>query len=92
MVAANFALMSMQSHAQTRPYRLASTAVQTVPGETPLFKNRHAGFSMTELTDDVDVITNFAEYLGIPFQEFVVAAAPPVDHPWTVKWNNWRLL
>lgn len=69
----------------SRPFLMATTAVQMVPLSPVPYKNSHAGFSFAEVAADVDMITLWPEYLGIPYDLF--AQGPSIDpsHPWAVK-------
>ncbi len=69
----------------SRPFAMASTAIQAVPGDGALYKNHSAAFSFQTLAQDADIVSVFPEYLGVPFDLFAVAANPPAGHPWTVQ-------
>jgi len=71
--------------AQTsRPFKMATTAVQMVPLTNPPYKNSHPGFPFSEVAADTDMITFWAEYIGIPFVEFAQTSAIDPAHPWAV--------
>src|SRR6266850_3546461 len=74
--------------AQTsRPFRMSATAVQAYPGEPSLYQNYSATFPFSGLSRDVDVITLFPEFLGIPFDVFAQSATPPETDAWTIQMN-----
>ena len=80
------ALLAPALEAQTsRPFKMATTAVQMIPLTHPPYKNAHPGFPFSEVAADTDMITIWAEYIGIPFDIF--AQGPTIDptHPWAVK-------
>jgi len=70
---------------QTRPFLMSSTAIQTVQTPGQIYQNYSAGFPFSALAADVDVITVFPEYLGIPLASFAGGTAPPPTDPWTVQ-------
>lgn len=72
--------------AQTsRPFEMSSTAIQAYPNEAPLYENGSSAFTLNTLSPDVDVVTLFPEYLGIPFAEFALSSTPPANEPWTIQ-------
>ncbi|MCB1842056.1 MAG: hypothetical protein KDI09_03760, partial [Halioglobus sp.] len=64
---------------------MATTAVQMVPLTPVPYKNSHAGFSFAEVAADVDMITLWPEYLGIPYDIFAQGAHIDPAHPWAVQ-------
>ena len=86
LVIAVLVLFVGSSWAQTsRPFAMSSTSVQAYPSHAPLYQNYSPSFTLNMLSSDVDVITVFPEYLGIPFTEFAQSVSPPADHPWTIQ-------
>ena len=78
--------VSMHAMGQTsRPFLMATTAVQMEPLTAIPYKNSRPGFPFSEVAADVDMITLWPEFLGIPYDLF--ADGPNIDpaHPWTVE-------
>jgi hypothetical protein len=72
---------------ETRPFLMASTGIQVVPAGhgVQVIQNSSPSFPFSALATDVDVISIFPEYLGIPYFEFFFWHTPPATHPWTVQ-------
>jgi hypothetical protein len=68
-----------------RPFWMSSTAVQYLPGEVPRYANDSPAFPMGAVSGDADVISVFAEYLGIPYEIFSSTSTPPSGHPWVIQ-------
>jgi len=86
LLAGVLCMLNAGAMAQTsRPFLMASTGVQMVPLSPVPYKNGHAGFPLEEVAADVDLLTLWPEYLGIPYDVF--ALGPHIDpaHPWAVK-------
>ena len=64
---------------------MSSTAIQAVPGGNPAYQNNSPSFMFGALSSDVDMITIFPEYLGVPFDDFASGPNLPPDHPWAVQ-------
>ena len=77
-------ISSTVSAQSTRPFLMATTAAQFLPLTPMPYRNSHPGFPMSEVAQDVDMITLWPEYLGIPYDIF--AQGPSIDptHPWAV--------
>ncbi len=74
------------THAQgSRPFLMAATAVQFVPLSAEPYRNAPPGFPFSELAADVDMITLWPEYLGIPYDVFAQGPTIDANHPWAVK-------
>lgn len=74
--------------AEGRRFLLSATAVQAVPNFEPFYQLAPAGFSLSDLAQDVDVVTVVLEHYGVPWDEFAAASSPPQDHPWTIAMNR----
>jgi hypothetical protein len=64
---------------------MSSTSIQAYPNQALLYQNDSPSFTFKTLSSDVDLITVFPEYLGIPFTEFAQSVSPPADDPWTIQ-------
>lgn len=79
-------ITSLPTAAQTsRPFSMSTTAIQALPGHTPLYQNVSPSFSLQTMSADADVITLFPEYLGIPFDSFAGTSYLVSNDPWAVK-------
>lgn len=67
---------------------MATTAVQLIPLSAEPYRNGSASFPLSEVAADVDVITLWPEYFGIPFPEFSAGSNIDPAHPWTVRMNQ----
>lgn len=78
--------VALPAAAQTsRPYKLATTAVQMTPLTPVPYTNGNANFPLSEVAADVDMITLWPEYFGIPYDVFAQGPTIAPDHPWAVK-------
>jgi hypothetical protein len=68
-----------------RVFRMGATAVQFLPVENRPLRNGSDDFPMLSITDDVDVISIVADYIGIPFDLFADGLDIPEDHAWTIE-------
>lgn len=70
---------------ESRPFSMAATAIQFLPLSSEPYRNAPPGFPFSEVAADVDMITLWPEFLGIPYDIF--AEGPTIDpsHPWAVK-------
>ena len=66
----------------TRPFLMATTAVQMQPFSNPPYSNSNANFPFSEVAADTDMITLWPEYLGIPFDIFALGPTIDPNHPW----------
>jgi hypothetical protein len=66
----------------SRNFFLSSTAVQAVPYQSSFYQDN---FSQNTLATDVDVLTIFGEFYGIPWTEFASGPTPNANNPWTIK-------
>jgi hypothetical protein len=66
-----------------RPFAMSSSALQTIPGQASQYQNGSSSFSLNTLASDVDLISVFPEYMGIPFPEFENSPTPDPNDPWT---------
>lgn len=66
----------------TRPFLMATTAVQMQPFSNPPYSNSNANFPFSEVAADADMITLWPEYLGIPFDIFALGPTIDPGHPW----------
>lgn len=79
-----FALGATSLQAQTRPFKMATTAVQMLPLTHPPYRNSHPGFPFSEVAADADMITLWPEYLGIPYDIFMQGPTIDPNHAWAV--------
>jgi len=70
---------------ESRPFQLGATAVQMIPLSEESFRNGTNEFPINCLSSEVDVITIWPEYLGIPYEEFANGPTVSESHPWTIK-------
>jgi hypothetical protein len=66
----------------TRPFKMATTAVQMLPLTHPPYRNSHPGFPFSEVAADTDMITLWPEYIGIPFDIFALGPTIDPNHAW----------
>jgi hypothetical protein len=79
-------LLSVSLAAQTsRPFRMATTAIQADPSRNPSYQSTFSATTLTAVASETDYISVFPEYLGIPYDEFATKTSPSSTHPWTVK-------
>jgi len=71
-----------------RPFQMAATASQAVPGQVPLYEQNSGTFPISSLSADVDLISVFPEHLGFPVELFLIGQTPPPSHPWTVRMQS----
>ena len=69
----------------SRPFTMSSTGVQAQPGQSPLYQNFSPSFTPSVLSPEVDVVTLFPEYLGVPFDSFANTNVLPANDPWAIK-------
>jgi hypothetical protein len=81
-----FILLCSAALAQnSRPFRMATTAIQANPEANFGYDSYLTEDSLAATVAETDVLSIFPEYLGIPYAEFANSARPPAAHAWTVK-------
>lgn len=78
-------LLLVNQIAQARSYDMATTAVQLIPLSAEPYRNGTVTTPIDSLSPDVDVITLWPEYLGIPFDDFAAGPDLSPSHPWAVR-------
>lgn len=80
VILASACALSAQS---SRTYFMASSAIQALPPNQPLYNNVTAKFPA--VAANADVVTVFPEYWGIPMDVFATTANISSSHPWAQK-------
>ncbi len=68
---------------------MAASGIQAYPeGRNITFRNTGAGFPMSDLAQDVDMINIQPEFLGIPYDKFAESSQLPDGDPWAQQMSD----